>query len=58
MELNRTRTRTRNEPRRFKAVPLAIGPPRYSHDEPLVITLRTEDDLVHAAQSDDHEAFV
>jgi len=57
MELKRTRTRTRNGPRRFKTVPLAMGPPRYSHDEPLVITLRTEDDLVQAAQSGDHEAF-
>jgi RNA polymerase sigma-70 factor, ECF subfamily len=34
-----------------------MGPPRYSHDEPLVITLRTEVDLVQAAQSGDHEAF-
>ena len=57
MELKRTRTRTRNEPRRFKTVPLAMGPPRCSHDEPLVITLRTDDDLVRAAQSGDHEAF-
>jgi RNA polymerase sigma-70 factor (ECF subfamily) len=36
---------------------LAIGPPRHSHDEPLVNTLRTDDDLVQAAQSGDHEAF-
>jgi RNA polymerase sigma-70 factor, ECF subfamily len=57
MELERTRTRTRNEPRRFKTVPLAMGPPRYSHDEPLVITLRRDDDLVQAAQLGDHEAF-
>jgi hypothetical protein len=35
-----------------------MGPPRYSHDEPLAIPLRTEDDLVQAAQSGDHEAFV
>ena len=34
-----------------------MGPPRYSHDEPLVNTLRTDDDLVQAAQSGDHEAF-
>jgi RNA polymerase sigma-70 factor, ECF subfamily len=33
-----------------------MGPPRYSH-EPLVITLRTDDDLVQAAQSGDNEAF-
>jgi RNA polymerase sigma-70 factor (ECF subfamily) len=33
-----------------------MGPTRYSH-EPLVITLRTEGDLVQAAQSGDHEAF-
>jgi RNA polymerase sigma-70 factor, ECF subfamily len=57
MELKRTRTRTRNEPLRFKTVPLAMGPPRYSHDESLVITLRTDDDLIRAAQSGDHEAF-
>jgi RNA polymerase sigma-70 factor, ECF subfamily len=38
-------------------VPLAMGPPRYSHDEPLVITLRTDDDLIQAAQLGDHEAF-
>jgi len=57
MKLKRTRTRTRNEPRRIKTVPLAIGPPRHSHDGPLVNTLRTDDDLVKAAQSGDHEAF-
>ena len=57
MELERTGKRTRNEPRRFKTVPLAMGPRRYSHDEPLVITLRTDDDLVQAAQSGDNEAF-
>jgi RNA polymerase sigma-70 factor (ECF subfamily) len=32
-------------------------PPRYSQDVPLVITRRTDDDLVQAAQSGDHEAF-
>jgi RNA polymerase sigma-70 factor (ECF subfamily) len=36
---------------------LTMRLPRYSHDEPLVITLRTDDDLVQAAQSGDHEAF-
>jgi RNA polymerase sigma-70 factor, ECF subfamily len=41
----------------FKAFPLTIGLPRYSHDESLVITLRTDDDLIQAAQSGDHEAF-
>jgi RNA polymerase sigma-70 factor, ECF subfamily len=51
MELKRSRTRTRNEPRRFKTVSFALGPPRYSYDE------RTDDDLVQAAQSGDHEAF-
>jgi RNA polymerase sigma-70 factor, ECF subfamily len=38
-------------------LPTAIGPPRYNHDEPLINTLRTDDDLVKAAQSGDHEAF-
>jgi RNA polymerase sigma-70 factor (ECF subfamily) len=56
MELKSTRTRTRNEPRILKTVLLAMEPPRYSH-EPLVITLRTDDFLVQAAQSGDHEAF-
>ena len=57
MKIKRTRTRTRNEPRRIKTVPLAMGPTRHSHDGPLVYTLRTDDDLVNAAQSGDHEAF-
>jgi RNA polymerase sigma-70 factor (ECF subfamily) len=57
MELERTGKRTRNEPRRFKTVPLAMGPPRYSYGEPYAIALRTDGDLVHAAQSGDHEAF-
>ena len=34
-----------------------MEPPRSSHHEPLVIALRTDDDLVQAAQSGDHEAF-
>jgi len=34
-----------------------MGPPRHSHDGPLPNTLRTDDDLVKAAQSGDHEAF-
>jgi RNA polymerase sigma-70 factor (ECF subfamily) len=57
MELKRTRTRTRNEPRRFKPFSLAMGPLRCSHDEPLAIALRTDADLVQEAQSGDHEAF-
>jgi RNA polymerase sigma-70 factor (ECF subfamily) len=57
MELKTTMTRTRNEPRRFKTVPLAMGPPRYGHDDPLFNTLRTDDDLIRAAQLGDHEAF-
>jgi RNA polymerase sigma-70 factor, ECF subfamily len=57
MKLMRSRTGIRNEPRRFETVPTAIRPPRYSHDEPLSITLRTDDDLVRAAQSGNHEAF-
>jgi RNA polymerase sigma-70 factor, ECF subfamily len=56
MNLKRTMTRTRNEPRILKTVSLRMEPPRHSH-EPLVITLRTDDDLVQAAQSGDHEAF-
>ena len=57
MELTRTRTRTRNEPRRLKTVPLAIRSSRRSHDASLVNSVRTDDDLVKAAQSGDHEAF-
>jgi RNA polymerase sigma-70 factor, ECF subfamily len=57
MELKTAKTRTRNEPRRFKTIPLATGLPRYGDDEPLVITVRTDDDLVQAARSGDHEAF-
>ena len=57
MELTRTRMHARKEPRRIKTVPLAIGAPRHSHDGSLVNTLRTDDDLVQAAQSGDHEAF-
>jgi RNA polymerase sigma-70 factor, ECF subfamily len=41
----------------LKGFSLAIGPTPYSHDEPLVIALRTGDDLVQAAWSGDHEAF-
>ena len=57
MELERTKTRTRNEARRFKASPLPIVPPHRGHDDPLLNTLRTDDDLIGAAQSGDHEAF-
>ena len=49
--------RTQNEPLRFKTVPLALVPPHRSYDEPFAIILRTDDDLVQAAQSGDHEAF-
>lgn len=57
MELKRTRTRTRNKSRRLKTVPLASGALRHSQDDSLMITLRTDDDLVQAAQSGDHDAF-
>jgi RNA polymerase sigma-70 factor, ECF subfamily len=35
----------------------APEPTRYSYNELFAIALRTDDDLVHAAQSGDHEAF-
>jgi RNA polymerase sigma-70 factor (ECF subfamily) len=57
MELMTTKSRTRNGPRRFKKFPLAIGAPRHNHNEPSINTLRTDDDLVKAAQLGDHEAF-
>ena len=34
-----------------------MEPPRYSHDEPFAIALRTDDDLIQAARSGDDEAF-
>jgi RNA polymerase sigma-70 factor (ECF subfamily) len=40
----------------LKSFPLTMGLPRESHNEP-AITLRTDDDLIQAAQSGDHEAF-
>jgi len=57
MELTRTPMHARKESPRFKTVSIAIGSPRHSHDEPLATTLRTDDNLIQAAQSGDHEAF-
>jgi RNA polymerase sigma-70 factor (ECF subfamily) len=57
MELERTKTLTRNEARRFKTVPLKMGLPRYDHDESLVISLPTDSDLIRAARAGDQEAF-
>jgi RNA polymerase sigma-70 factor (ECF subfamily) len=48
---------TRNESRRFKTGTLAEGPTHSSHKKPPIFALRTDDDLVQAAQSGDHEAF-
>jgi RNA polymerase sigma-70 factor, ECF subfamily len=53
----KSRTRTRNEPQQFKTVQLAITQPRHNHEDPFAISRLTENDLVHAAQSGDHEAF-
>jgi RNA polymerase sigma-70 factor (ECF subfamily) len=41
----------------LKGLPLTKGSPRCCHDEPSAIILRTDDDLIQAAQSGDHEAF-
>lgn len=41
----------------LKAITNMMGVPSYNRDEPLVITLRADDDLIRAAQSGDHEAF-
>jgi RNA polymerase sigma-70 factor (ECF subfamily) len=41
----------------LKGFSLAMGPPHHSCDGALVVTLPTDDDLVHAARSGDHEAF-
>jgi RNA polymerase sigma-70 factor, ECF subfamily len=57
MKPTRTGTQTRNDPLRLKTNLLAMGPPRYSHDELSVFALRTDDDLIQAAQLGDHEAF-
>jgi len=57
MELTRTRMHTRKEPRRFKTITLTVGPNRCSYEDPSIFALRTDDDLVKAAQSGDHEAF-
>jgi len=57
MELTRIRMQARKEPRRFKTITLAVGPTRCSYEESSIFALRTDDDLVEAAQSGDHEAF-
>jgi RNA polymerase sigma-70 factor (ECF subfamily) len=44
------------EPPQFNTITLTVGPTRYS-DEDSFVFLRTDDDLVEAAQSGDHEAF-
>jgi RNA polymerase sigma-70 factor (ECF subfamily) len=48
---------TRNEARRFKTVPLALGRLATAMMSDSPFTLRTDDDLVWAAQSGNHEAF-
>jgi len=58
MELTRTLMHTRKESRRFKTITLAAGPNRCSYENPSIFVLRTDDDLITAAQSGDHEAFV
>ena len=50
-------TQTRNESRRFKTGTLAEEPTHCSHTELSIFIQRTDDDLVHAAQSGNHEAF-
>ena len=41
----------------LKSLPLTEGSPRYCHYEQSAIILGTDDDLIQAAQSGDHEAF-
>jgi RNA polymerase sigma-70 factor, ECF subfamily len=41
----------------LKSLPLTEGSPRCCHDEQSAIILGTDDDLIQAAQSGDHEAF-
>ena len=50
-------TQARNESRRFKTGTLAEEPTHCSHTELSIFIQRTDDDLVHAAQSGNHEAF-
>src|SRR5271156_2717790 len=47
----------RNEARRFKTVPFALGRLATAMMSDSPFTLRTDDDLVWAAQSGNHEAF-
>jgi RNA polymerase sigma-70 factor, ECF subfamily len=49
--------RTRNESRQFKTGRLAEGSTHCSHKKPAIFALLTDNDLVQAAQSGDHEAF-
>jgi RNA polymerase sigma-70 factor, ECF subfamily len=52
MELEGTESRTRNEGPRLKAVPYANG-----HYQPSLSSLRTDDELIQAARSGDHDSF-
>ncbi len=49
--------RTQNESQRFKTGTLTEGPTHCSHNGGSIFAQRTDDDLVQAAQSGDHEAF-
>ncbi len=57
MELERTMMRTRSESRRFTTGTLAEGSTHCSRKKPSIFAQRTDDDLIQAAQSGDHEAF-
>jgi DNA-directed RNA polymerase specialized sigma24 family protein len=57
METERVRMHTPNKSRLPQPVPLEIGSNRCAFDSQVMPTLGTDNDLVLAAQSGDHEAF-
>lgn len=57
METKRTRMRSPSESRLPQTVPLESGSNRCTFDSLAMRALRTDDDLVQAAQSGDNEAF-
>jgi RNA polymerase sigma-70 factor, ECF subfamily len=57
MEIKKTRMHASNKSGQFKTIPSSMGPTHRNHKNPSVRVLRTDDDLVRAAQSGDHEAF-
>jgi hypothetical protein len=57
MEIERTARHSHNESRQCPIVPLAIGSIRRPLDDVAMSAVRTDDDLIRAAQLGDHDAF-